>query len=128
MMSKAKKAMLLFLVGALISIWPCCANAAKYEYDELNRLTRVVYDEGTFIEYSYDAVGNRTRRISTLMADTTVNGKVDFEDYALLASRWLEDECYYPDWCDRADIDWSTEVGWSDIAILVQQWLQEIVP
>jgi hypothetical protein len=53
-------------------------------------------------------------------------GKVDFSDYATLASRWLEDECYYPDWYARADIDWSTEVSWDDIAILAQQWLQSI--
>ena len=129
MMSKAKRAMLLLLVLGVIGLWPRDADAAKYEYDALNRLTRVVYDEGTVIEYNYDAVGNRTRRISTLMADTAVNGKVDFEDYAALASRWLEEDCGYPDdWCDRADIDWSSQVDWQDIAILAQLWLQDIGP
>jgi len=120
---KARIAMFVIVAGALLNIWLCTATATTYEHDALNRLTRVVYDEGTVIEYTYDAVGNRTRRISTFMADTTVNGTVDFEDYAIIASRWLDNECYYPDWCDRADIDWSNEVNWNDIGILAQQWL-----
>jgi YD repeat-containing protein len=31
----------------------------QYNYDDLNRLTKVVYEDGTIIEYSYDAAGNR---------------------------------------------------------------------
>ena len=125
---EARIAIFVIIAGSLLSLWPSTATATIYEYDALNRLTRVVYDEGTVIEYTYDAVGNRTRRISTLMADTTVNGTVDFEDYAVLASRWLDNECYYPDWCERADIDWSTEVNWNDVGLLAQQWLQDIRP
>jgi YD repeat-containing protein len=35
------------------------AETATYIYDELNRLKRVEYTDGTAIEYSYDKVGNR---------------------------------------------------------------------
>ena len=35
------------------------AATAQYTYDKLNRLTQVQYDDGTIIQYSYDAVGNR---------------------------------------------------------------------
>lgn len=41
------------------------ASAVEYFYDELDRLVRVVYEDGTEIEYGYDAGGNRlTRRVS----------------------------------------------------------------
>lgn len=120
----------LVLVWALLVLWLSSAGAVTYdyEYDELNRLTRVVYDETTSIEYTYDAVGNRTRRISTLLADTSINGKVNFKDYAVLASRWLDEGCVYPDWCNRADIDWSSEVNIEDLAVIAQQWLESISP
>jgi YD repeat-containing protein len=32
--------------------------AATYEYDELNRLTKIIYDSGDYIKYEYDAAGN----------------------------------------------------------------------
>ena len=124
----AKKTLVVLVVGILAGLWSSSIYAATYEYDPLNRLIRVVYDETTSIEYTYDAVGNRTRRISTLLADTSINGKVNFKDYAILASRWLDEACIYPDWCDRADIDWSTEVGIEDLAIIAEQWLESITP
>ena len=39
--------------------------AQTYTYDNLNRLTKVVYDNGTTITYSFDALGNRTSRTVT---------------------------------------------------------------
>jgi hypothetical protein len=33
--------------------------AVQYFYDDLNRLWKVVYDDGTFDLYTYDEVGNR---------------------------------------------------------------------
>lgn len=35
-----------------------CAWAESYEYDELNRVTKVMYDDGSYVEYRYDAAGN----------------------------------------------------------------------
>ena len=100
---------------------------ATYNYDNLHRLTRVVYDNGAMITYSYNEVGNRTRRVSTLQADTSIDGTVNFQDFAILASRWRGEECGYPDeWCDGADIDWDTEVGIEDLAIIAQQWLESV--
>jgi len=37
--------------------------SVTYEYDKLNRLTRVTYDDGSVIVYHYDAAGNRTARV-----------------------------------------------------------------
>ncbi|NLZ46028.1 MAG: hypothetical protein GX896_04985 [Clostridiales bacterium] len=33
-------------------------NQAKYEYDKLDRLIKVIYDEDNYIEYTYDSNGN----------------------------------------------------------------------
>jgi len=38
------------------------AFAMHYEYDSLHRLTKVIHEDGTVLQYSYDAVGNRIRK------------------------------------------------------------------
>jgi len=38
-------------------------SASTFQYDDLNRLTQVIYDDGTSIEYTYDPVGNRLGKI-----------------------------------------------------------------
>lgn len=120
---------LMTIMISFIATFPVYAVSIRYEYDDLNRLTRAVYDETTVIEYTYDEVGNRTRRVSTLIADTAVDGAVDFHDFAIVASRWLDQECGYADeWCQRADIDWSSDVGFDDLAFLAQQWLESVTP
>jgi YD repeat-containing protein len=35
------------------------AETTRYFYDELNRLQRIEYSDGTVIEYDYDKSGNR---------------------------------------------------------------------
>lgn len=35
-------------------------QAEEYVYDELNRVTKVTYDDGSYVEYSYDSNGNIT--------------------------------------------------------------------
>ena len=32
--------------------------AEEYEYDDLNRLIKVTYDDGSYVEYVYDSNGN----------------------------------------------------------------------
>jgi len=41
------------------------AASATYYYDELNRLIRVEYADGSRIDYLYDEVGNRSQVINT---------------------------------------------------------------
>jgi YD repeat-containing protein len=51
------------VIGLLIaSVVSSYAASATYTYDELNRLIRVEYADGTIIDYFYDEVGNRTSR------------------------------------------------------------------
>src|SRR4030043_1784565 len=53
---------LVVLVGLEL---PCFAETVTYEYDDLYRLIRATYSDGTVIEYTYDAAGNR---LSTIKA------------------------------------------------------------
>lgn len=41
-------------------------GSAAYTYDALGRLTQISYDNGTTITFTYDAVGNRNSRVTTL--------------------------------------------------------------
>lgn len=49
----------IMMMGIFFS--PAYAATATYTYDNLNRLTRVSYDNGKSINYTYDAAGNITR-------------------------------------------------------------------
>ncbi len=60
------------------------------------------------------------------MADASVDGSVNFKDFAILASSWLEEGCITPDWCKGADINWSTAVNIDDLVVLANQWLEGI--
>ena len=66
-MKRLKKlfCMLLVLLLMFQSV-TCLAN--EYEYDDLDRVKKVTYDDGTVVEYTYDSRGN----IETIT--TTKNG------------------------------------------------------
>lgn len=54
------------LLGLLLAASTAVSLAATvYTYDELNRLTKVVYDDGRSISYSYDAAGNLLTTVKT---------------------------------------------------------------
>jgi large repetitive protein len=53
------------------SVLTSYAASATYVYDELNRLTRVEYEDGIVIEYIYDKTGNRLALIIDATAPTT---------------------------------------------------------
>jgi YD repeat-containing protein len=44
----------------VVSFYTSYADTTNYVYDELNRLMRVEYEDGTKIVYTYDEVGNRS--------------------------------------------------------------------
>lgn len=47
------------LFSCLLLVYPILAGTAQYTYDNLNRLVQVQYEDGSAIQYAYDAVGNR---------------------------------------------------------------------
>jgi YD repeat-containing protein len=63
----------LSLVLALVVVMagivlPCFAETVTYQYDDLYRLIKATYSDGTIIEYTYDAAGNRHSVIKILPA------------------------------------------------------------
>jgi hypothetical protein len=55
--------------------------------------------------------------------DFSDNGRVDFQDFAILASYWAEHTCGSPDWCHGADIDRNEIVDEQDLADFALDWL-----
>lgn len=54
------KRSILFIVAFLLATLQ--ASAQTYTYDNLNRLTKVAYENGVTVTYAYDALGNRTSK------------------------------------------------------------------
>ena len=46
-----------------LSIGVSAQTSINYEYDNLQRLTKVIYPTGSYIQYSYDANGNRNQEV-----------------------------------------------------------------
>jgi YD repeat-containing protein len=58
------------IVLSELALAATAAAGITYEYDNLHRLVRVTYDNGSGVLYEYDAVGNRTLRIMNPAAGT----------------------------------------------------------
>lgn len=56
----------------LMALGAYAQSTNTYEYDNLNRLTKVTYANGAIVQYTYDAVGNRlTKTVEGVNATTT---------------------------------------------------------
>ncbi len=55
---------ILFVLTTACLAGPSTAETITYEYDDLHRLIHVTYDDGAWIRYEYDAVGNRLLDVS----------------------------------------------------------------
>jgi len=114
----------ILLLGASVCL------ATQYQYDNLNRLSRVTLDDGTKIVYSYDTSGNRSQNIISPISDFDVDGDVDIDDLLTLSEQWLD---FSPipgflaaDIAPRPYGDGS--VNLLDFAILAEQWLAGVEP
>lgn len=64
------------MMGVALFFCASGAWAITYEYDELNRLKRVIYDNGASIIYEYDAAGNIVSVISPDIFPPTIWGLI----------------------------------------------------
>lgn len=58
--------------------------------------------------------------------DYNSDGKVGFADYAVLASRRLDETCDEPSWCDGTDLDKNGSVDLYDLAQFLESWLLDV--
>jgi hypothetical protein len=70
--------LILFILLPIISSY---AETITYRYNDARQLERVEYDNGMVIEYFYDEVGNKERKVVTrTLADSDGDGFTDKED------------------------------------------------
>ena len=50
-------------------------------------------------------------------------GGIDFNDFVVLASVWLRQDCVAPFWCDGGDINQDHEASFEDLFLLSENWL-----
>jgi hypothetical protein len=58
-----------------------------------------------------------------LNADINLSCTVDLADFAMLASYWLQNDCWNQQACQNADIDQNGQVGMSDLLDMASHWL-----
>jgi YD repeat-containing protein len=76
-----KKQLLTIVLTALLALCVVTTTSAiTYEYDDQNRLTKVTYDDGKQIIYTYDAVGNRTAKRVVIDITSSDQGETDDAD------------------------------------------------
>ena len=89
-----KKQLLYTLILLFSAMLTFAQSNVKYEYDEIYRLTRVRYSNGTVVEYTYDALGNRTAKEVTGGSAPIVENA---EPYAVLSNNNTLLTFYYDD-------------------------------
>jgi len=59
-------------------------------------------------------------------SDINDDGKVNIEDFAVLACWWNDDGgCVEPDWCNGSDFDMSGTIDMLDLAFFAENWLRQ---
>jgi len=67
----------------------------------------------------YDLVFSHVRT-----RDFNKDTKVDFTDFAMLASYWRVVDCNDPNWCEGTDLDIDGDVDPNDLNMFVEYWLE----
>lgn len=84
------------------------------------------YCDVTFYNYDID-FSNPVEILSfnhVRTRDFDNNAKVDFADFAALASYWQATDCSEPDWCEGTDLDTDSDVDVNDLMLFCEFWLE----
>ncbi len=84
-------------------------NVGFYDYSVPNGMDFPVYD------LMFSHVPTR---------DFNNDARVDFADFAVLASHWQETGCSDPNWCEGTDLDTDGNVDCNDLTLFVDYWLE----
>lgn len=77
---------------------------------------------GTF--NSEDVYAKLRLRFDRHSADLNDSGQVNWADFSVFASHWLDSNCNVENaYCDGADLDQNGQVNWADFSIFASQWL-----
>ena len=57
-MRKIKEVFIMSLIFFVVFSYGIKTYATEYEYDELNRVIKVMYEDGSYVTYRYDKNGN----------------------------------------------------------------------
>jgi len=57
--------------------------------------------------------------------DFNKDTRVDFTDFAVIASHWQENECSDPNWCEGTDLDTNGGVDTNDLMSFAEYWLEK---
>jgi YD repeat-containing protein len=113
---------LLGLLGAGVS---AALAGVTYRYDRLHRLVEADYGNGKKVVYEYDAVGNRTTRVSTCTycpGDVNGDGFLDINDVNVFVAVLLGTDTN-PAHLAAADMDRNGVADGNDIQLFVNALL-----
>jgi YD repeat-containing protein len=80
------KFVVVVLLGVMLLPLTSHSTTIIYQYDRLNRLTSVLYDDVTRISYAYDPAGNR---LSVTRMGEVLKGKINEDELVNLADAIL---------------------------------------
>jgi len=102
-----------FADGAIRITWlKIAAGAGVAGLSEGKGLPPELFEESNFRAYP----------VCWPMGDFNKDYTVDLADLGIFVSYWLNDDCNYPLWCDRTDLDCSSAVEPIDFSIFAQNW------
>ncbi len=116
------KQRVIYTLAILFAIIQATAQrTTKYEYDDLNRLTKVTYANGSIVSFTYDELGNRlSKNVNAKVAgDVTGSGKVEVQDATTVVNYILGTENNQDYDYNLADMNNDGEVDVFDVTTII---------
>ena len=114
---KSKKVLLLAVVATMAGLVTgnsIDAATSQYEYDDVGRMTKVTFDDGTSVAYKYDAAGNLLNVSSGEPGDVNNDGGVNAVDVQLVINAALGIETDF-----NSDINTDGSVNAVDVQLVI---------